>query len=291
MIKKFAFNSQPGTEESKFFCEHGYLYVENFFDFDLEIRPLLKNIFDLIDLLTAKYRIPIDRCSFGKETFDSGLPYLLRHHRTVVGVLYDAVKKLPNYIRLAASSKNDDYCRALLDSKFVGFAPRGYGIRMDHPGEAAYSTQLHQDYVSQLCSQNGVVLWSPLRDVTPDLGPVRFFPGSHRAGIFPILKMADGSRGLLVDHEEEVRARYSAIQPEVRVGDCVIMHTLLLHESGENMSEKTRWSMISRYFDFTDETGVAINWKGGLQEGNFFEKVHPELTRIASTPETKAALT
>lgn len=38
--------------------------------------------------------------------------------------------------------------------------------------------------------------------------------------------------------------------------------------------------MISRYFDFLDPVGISYGWKGGLQEGNSFEKIHPELSEV-----------
>jgi hypothetical protein len=283
-MDKFTFKMEPNKEEREYFREFGALYINDFYDYESEIRPIQKDIFDLIGLLAEQYSIPLPRRSFSRDSFDDGLALMVRDYRPVVAVLYDAVKKLPNYVRLAASPKHDLYCRALLHSKFVGFANRGYGIRMDNPIEDKYSTQLHQDYVSQLCSQNGAVLWSPLRDVTRDLGPVVYYPGSHRSGVFPILKLSHGSRGLVIEDAEKISGRYKAVQPEVRVGDCVVIHALLLHESGRNLSNHTRWSMISRYFDFTDASGRAINWKGGLQDGNSFEQVHPELTRCDLRP-------
>jgi ectoine hydroxylase-related dioxygenase (phytanoyl-CoA dioxygenase family) len=279
MITKYPLRQKPSTDEADFFRKYGYIYVENFYDYQTEIRPILKDIFQLIGMISEQNGISIAPRRFDRENFDQGLPCLIRDHRPVVSTLYDAVKKLPNYVRLAASAKHDVYARSLLGSDFVGFANRGYGIRMDNPGEDQYATQLHQDYVSQLCSQNSVVLWSPLRDVAADMGPVVFYPGSHSAGVFPILKVAGGSQGLVIDGAEKLASQFPRLNPEVFTGDCILMHSLLLHESGRNRSARTRWSMISRYFDFTDATGRSINWKGGLQEGYSFEAVHPELTR------------
>jgi Phytanoyl-CoA dioxygenase (PhyH) len=277
MIKKFPYRSDPGREEARFFAEHGYLYVTQFYDVEREVEPIRKDIFNLINLITDSHGVPLQRPHYSETEFDHGLQYLTQHHRPLVGILYDAVKKLPNYLRLACNAKHDDYCRVLLETSFLGFANRGYGIRMDHPCEDAYSTQLHQDYVSQLSGQNAVVTWSPLRDVTPELGPLIVYPGSHRAGVFPVLKIGEGSRGLVIADEDKVAASYRGFAPEVQVGDCLMLHFLTLHASGKNQSDKTRWSMLSRYFDFNDATGAAINWTGGLQEGNSFEKIHPEL--------------
>jgi hypothetical protein len=281
-VTKFKYRDDPGVEEAGFYREHGYLYVEGFYDRETEVEPVRRDIYELLGLIGESHKIELNRGLYNGDAFDEGLQQLVRDHRPVVGVLYDAVKKLPNYLRLACAEKNDRYCRAILGSSFVGFANRGYGIRMDNPNEDQYSTQLHQDYVSQLSSQNATVLWSPLRDVTPALGPMTIYPGSHKSGVFPIVKKASGSRGLVVKDEDEIAARYPHITPDVAVGDCVFLDFLTLHESGRNKSDKTRWSMLSRYFDFGHPSGRAIDWKGGLQDGTSFEVVHPEWTEIAA---------
>jgi len=277
-VTKFRYRDDPGADEVDFYRAHGYLYVENFYDRATEIEPILKDIHELISLLCESHAIPLQRGPYSAEKFDEGLPFLIQNHRAVVGVLYDAVKKLPNYVRLACAEKNDRYARAILRSSFVGFANRGYGIRMDNPNEDQYSTQLHQDYVSQLCSQNATVLWSPLREVGAALGPMTIYPGSHASGVFPITKTSEGSRGLVIKGEREL-AKRPRISPDVGVGDCIFLDFLTLHESGQNRSNRTRWAMLSRYFDFTDASGRAIGWKGGLQEGTLFENIHPELVQ------------
>lgn len=279
-VTKFKYRDDPGADEAEFYREHGYLYVESFYDISTEVEPIRKDIYDLIGLIGESHKIPISRGVYKADDFDEGLQFLVQNHRSLVGVLYDAVKKLPNYLRLACAEKNDRYSKAILRSSFVGFANRGYGIRMDNPSEDQYSTQLHQDYVSQLSSQNAAVLWSPLRDIYPSLGPMTIYPGSHKSGVFPIVKASAGSRGLVLKNERELAKLYPQISPNVNVGDCIFLDFLTLHESGQNRSNQTRWSMLSRYFDFSHASGRAIDWKGGLQDGTSFEAVHPELTEI-----------
>ena len=68
----------------------------------------------------------------------------------------------------------------------IGIARNGFGIRIDDPQDVKYKTNWHQDYSGQLRSPGGVTLWSPLMDITPELGPVTFARGSHLDGVFPI---------------------------------------------------------------------------------------------------------
>ena len=55
------------------------------------------------------------------------------------------------------------------------------------------------------------------------------------------------------------------------------MDFLVLHASGENVSERARWSMQFRYFNFDEPTGLRHGWKGAYAAGVDFRSVHPEL--------------
>jgi len=258
----------------------GLLHIPSYYDFKTEILPIQKDIYRIISILIKHHKLNISQEPFSPNTFDSGLQELMKSHRPLVSIIYDAVKKIPSYVKLACSEKNEEIARTFLGTDLVGFANRGFGIRMDHPNEDAYLTQWHQDYVSNLCAKNGLVLWSPLREVTMDVGPVEMSPRSHKDGIFRIIRDGAGSYGLKIKDELNIVKQYDSISPEVKVGDLVVMDYLTLHRSSPNHSKYTRWSMISRYFDFLDPVGVSYGWKGGLQEGNSFEKVHPELSEV-----------
>lgn len=267
-------------EQLEQYHQDGVVYLKSFYDLETEILPIQKDIYKIISLLIEQYKLPVTQEPFSPDNFDSGLTDMVKNHRKIVGVLYDAVKKIPSYVRLSSNPKHDIVAKYLIGTDFFGFANRGYGMRMDNPNEDVYLTQWHQDYVSQLCSPSGIVLWSPLRDVTAEVGPVQICPGSHRNGIFPIVRDGAGSYGLKLKNEEELLKKYSIVIPEVKVGDLVVIDYLTLHASSANRSKFTRWAMISRYFDFLDETGRSYGWKGGLQEGNSFENIHPELSEV-----------
>ncbi|MEP7365553.1 MAG: phytanoyl-CoA dioxygenase family protein [Acidobacteriota bacterium] len=264
-------------EQLNFWDENGYLVLKGFYDVTREIVPIQEDVRRVMGLVRGHGGL---RQAHGE--FDEGLAEMARNCRDAAAVVYDAMKRLPTYVQLTASAKHGEIASHLLRSPFIGFAPRGYGIRLDHPGEGKFLTQLHQDYTSQLISPKGVVFWSPLRRVTKELGPVVLYPGSHRLGVQRIEKCGEGSYGLRLPNDDELRQQFTPVAPEPDVGDAVVIDFLLLHESSPNRSDRTRWAMICRYFDFTDPVGISHGWKGGLAEGNSFERIHPELTEWKS---------
>lgn len=265
------------AEDVASYNEHGYLHIAGFYDQARDIDPILGDIRRLIALIAAEHQLGLGTSSGAADDFDLPLVEMVRDHRPKVGILYDAVKKLQSYVRLANDQRHADLAAQLLGTEFVGFANRGYGIRMDHSSEDRFLTQLHQDYVSQMCSPRGVVFWSPLRDVTEDLGPVELFAGSHRTGILPIHKLGSASEDYLIADEQHILDGFAAVRPLPRVTDLLVSDALLVHRSSPNRSGRTRWAMISRYFDFLDPTGRRNGWHGGLQEGRSFSEAHPDL--------------
>ena len=117
----------------------GFVNIPSFYDLKTEILPIQKSIYQLISILIKQHKLSITQEPFSPLTFDSGLYMLLENHRPLVSQIYDAVKKIPSYVKLACSTKNEQVARVLLNTEFIGFASHGYGIRMDNPFEALLS--------------------------------------------------------------------------------------------------------------------------------------------------------
>lgn len=260
-------------EQKKKYEQEGFLVIRDFYDKGKEIVPMQSDIRSLLNLLTPKRVLQTSE-------FDEGLSELLKTDREKVSRLYDAVKKTKGFTDFALSEKHWRTAQELLGSFSVGVAIRGLGIRMDNPFEDEFLTQWHQDYTSQICSPSAVVFWTPLRDTSKELGSVELLIGSHREGILNIVKEKSTSRGLLIRDEDEIVKKYASVTPLLSVGDVLITNFLTVHRSLPNVSSQTRWSAMARFFDFLEPIGISHGWQGGLQEGNSFEKIHPELTDI-----------
>ena len=264
-------------KDKEFFQNYGFLYVKDFYP-NYTFQRLLVEIKQLIKLFCEKEKLSIIS-NLADIEFDKYLSELINKDRAIAGHLYEVVKKLPSHIALASHERHIIACQYLKDIKFPGFASRGWGLRMDHPKEDNFLTQLHQDFVSQLCSPEGLVFWTPLRDVDSNLGPVKIYPKSHLNGIFPVEVTGKGSYDLNIKNLEKIRENFTYITPEVMKGDTVIMDYLTLHESSPNKSSLTRWSLITRFFEFQNQIATDIGWRGGVQEGNSFDKLLPQYSK------------
>ncbi len=262
---------------------NGVLILRSFYDLTTEIEPIQDAIHRIIAILIKKYQLPIQQLPFSRESFDSGYQELIAYDRQIGGEVYDAIKQIPGFIRLVASANHDAIFSQLRQTDLPGVAAAGYGIRIDNPLEEKYRAPWHQDYPAQFRSLDGLVFWSSLVPVTKSLGPVEFCMGSHKNGLVPVYTNApknpdkSGAYALTIKNEETLIASYEHLAPLTQPGDLIIIDFLTLHRSGLNISERSRWSMQMRYFNFTEPTGIKIAWKGSFASGVKVEEVHPEL--------------
>jgi hypothetical protein len=276
-------NNQLTEEQLEEFKREGYLKLENFYDLKNEIEPIQFGIWKIISLLLKKYKIPFSDRIFSPETFDYGYRELIASNRKYGGEVYDAVKQIPAFMRLFSLQKNELLFSQIRNTDMSGIAALGYGIRIDNPNEEKYRSLWHYEYRDQLRSVDGVVFWSPLVPITDELGPVQISPKSHQSGLRrsylrdPENPDKTGAYAMRIENETELLKQYGIVAPLSKPGDLVLMDFLTLHSSGKNISNRSRWSMQFRYFNFSDPTGIKINWTGCVANGIKLKDVHPEL--------------
>lgn len=265
------------------FRRDGLLILRNFYDLERDIQPIQQAVYEIIGLIIAKYHLAIDRPAFNPETFDAGFQQILAANRAYGSEIYDAVKQITAFIRLVAFPEHEQIFRELRADSLPGIAAGGYGVRIDNPNEDRFRANWHQEYPAQLRSLDGLVYWSPLVRVTEDMGPVEFCPGSQVEGPISVFTRdknnpeKTGAYSLTLKDEQILLKKYPHVSPLTVPGDLVIVDFLVLHASGHNRSNRSRWSMQLRYFNFQEPTGLSHGWKGSYAAGIDFRQVHPEL--------------
>lgn len=278
-----SWNGSLSSSQVASFERDGLLVLPGFYDVAADIVPILHGIHRVVGLVMKRHGIADARAPFAPERFDDGYQALLARDRAWGGEVYDAVKQIPAFIRLLGHPHHEDLFRILRAGAIPGIAAGGYGIRIDNPNEDRFRAAWHQEYPSQLRSLDGLVFWSPLVRITEALGPVQFCPGSHAGGPLPVLTRSDdllaapGAYALRLKDEAHILEHYERIAPLTSLGDLVVVDFLTVHASGFNTSERSRWSLQFRYFNFDDPTGLGYGWKGSFAAGVDFRTIHPEL--------------
>lgn len=84
-------------------------------------------------------------------------------------------------------------------------------------------------------------------------GCLMVMPGTHKYG-----RIRHGTVGEQVGADmarvEMLQARHETVYVELAAGDAVIFHANLLHSSNPNLSERSRWGLISSFFRADNES-------------------------------------
>ncbi len=258
--------------------EKGFCKIPKFFSYEEEVKPIKLAINQITSLLAEKY---LGRRSHhsGDEAFVGDYLELIALKRSIGGVVYDAVKQIPEFANLVSSKKCVNLFKALRNTEIAGVCRGGDGIRIDNPNEDKFKAPWHQEYPVQYGSLYGFVFWSPLVEIDVDIGPVHILSGSHKEGLLKVHYPDPKNRtpyGLHFVDEKEIIEKYECVKGICSPGDLLIMDFLTVHKSGTNTSKSSRWSMQFRYFDFMDKEGRRIDWANNVSQGNSIEKLYPE---------------
>ena len=125
------------------------------------------------------------------------------------------------------------------------------------------------------------MFWSPLVEIQQNMGPVEVCVGSHRDGLCVYRtggKYANKSGAYRIGLADEaaVVGRYATAAPLTGPGDLLILDYLTLHQSGFNLSARSRWSMQFRHFNFREPTGRKLGWRASVTAGTEIESLFPQ---------------
>ncbi|WP_218814800.1 phytanoyl-CoA dioxygenase family protein [Rickettsiella endosymbiont of Dermanyssus gallinae] len=268
-------------KQALFYQNNGYLILKNFYTLD-ELMPIYVGIKKLIDLVRERNNLPsIDvKDAISEDNFDDGFLELAYGNRKEASLIYDIIKYIPEFIRLSSSLKNKQLYESLLDACLAGYAGSGNGIRIDLPQEDKFLYSWHQDFPYQLRSLDGIVFWSPLRTLTNENGPLQIAACSHKQGAQKLYYAGNNENkgyNLRIKNVDALISNYDIIKPLLKPGDLLVFDFCAIHKSGFNFSQKSRWSMQFRYFNFLNKFGRETKWLGGFAVGRSIEDVIPHL--------------
>jgi len=139
----------------------------------------------------------------------------------------------------------------------------------------------HQDYSywTRTKPVAHLTCWCGLDDATKENGCLQYIAGSQQWGLLPKPVLAGDIKGINEFLNEDQQKQFEQPQfAEVKAGEAIFHHSLTLHGSGENKSDKPRRAFVINVFadgviSDSDEPlleGVPVVPKGNKMEGQFF---------------------
>lgn len=115
-------------------------------------------------------------------------------------------------------------------------------------------------------------IWIALDEVTPDMGSMRFYSGSHRLG--PLGRVWPEGKKLLDVYPDIPKELTLSPELYLMPGDATMHHSLCIHGAPANSTDRPRWAYILQLFPadavFT-ETVLPFVARLGLQTDKPFD--------------------
>jgi phytanoyl-CoA hydroxylase len=261
------------------FNENGFIIIDDFFNledlsnFENSLQHLIIN--NLKKSSKIYPEISVDK--FRNSIFDEGLITLEKLDHQYVADIYDTICQVPEFLRLITKKETSKYINQLLNRNLKDplytFTCR---CRIDPPNDDRRKTKWHQEVFYSIPKSNFLQTWAPLvNDVNRHNGTIQVCVGSHKEGIanqsYDVVE--GGANPFVID--ENIVQKYDIIDIEMKKGQFMIFNSRLFHRSGNNYSDKVRYSLVGMYHDVDNPNfePPILSFKYNKSPKQFFDDV------------------
>jgi hypothetical protein len=244
-------------EQYDYFWENGYLVLKKFYS-KKELDDFSKELAILIHTNCKKLNInppPLNDDSI----YDKGIDLLEKLDHEYVASLYDTIFQIPAFFRLCGKKETQQVINNLLDKNLnaplYGFTNR---CRIDPPRDERRTCGWHQEIFYTIPKSHFIQTWAPLvRDTTLNNGTIEICVGSHKEGIAKQLwaEKAGYAKQIIVD--PDIVSKYKQIKLEMKLGELLLFTGKTFHQSGKNLSNQVRYSLVGLYHDVSSPDFIA----------------------------------
>ena len=231
----------------KTFKKKGYLLDKNLVDKRKII--LIKN--------SIKYLLKKYLKKFPSKDIDEQLIYLRKKDKTKFGYLFDSLQTLSINYEILSNFKILKKISNLLNVDISSITLTDVALRLDPPHDERNSLGWHQDssYFRQNNNgKNGIVLWTPVVQISEKMGRLEFLKDSHNIGPLNIRKKVHKKKNKSSKRDidpKKLKKYKTILKYDLNLGDTLLMNMDMVHRSGKNTSNKFRISLIGRYHNMT----------------------------------------
>lgn len=183
---------------------------------------------------------------------------LIRRDRDAERVLYDQVRRHSELEELGGHPDITTSVRSALGNDVVLLEK--IPLRIDCPLVMREIAVWHQDFFYVKGSEATVTVWAPLLDTSFKEGCLLVMPGSHKFGALEhdqnILEKKYYPSGIFNNPVRYV---------EMKAGDILLFHSLLLHSSGNNIGDSIRFSVQWRYTQISEPSHESMGKRIEIQ--------------------------
>tara|TARA_B100000686_G_scaffold331260_1_gene394550 strand:+ start:5555 stop:6424 length:870 start_codon:yes stop_codon:yes gene_type:complete len=267
------------------FNKNGYIKLNNVVSINQLslIKSTIKNI-------ASKY-IVLDKLendnNLNDVYFNNQLIDLRKKNREKFSSFYDTLQSSVALKKIISSSRILDCVESLLKLNKEDLAASGETIRLDPPSDDRNSYDWHQErsyYPNNRNGKNGIFCWAPLHDVSKKMGALVVCPKSHKERFVVNKKQQRIGKGSIdIKVPDNLIKKYQDKKIPIKAGSIIFSHLHLFHKSGNNLSNKFRFSFVARYHNAASKDylpGMKINTKWNNYDIEKFKLLGDDLSDL-----------
>ena len=264
-LKKFIFDEDKlvvlNNIDRIFFQENGFIIRKKFIP-----KPLIENVINTFikfckKLGGEKFNVHDSVNDFYSEEFNKKLIELREEKPKVYGAIYDTMQTTVSMQKIALHKNILQDVSKLLSTQVTNLMCFNYLFRMDPPHCNRNKLDWHQDFITydQVDMSDGLTAWIPLIDIPLKLGPLRALKKSHLYGRVEDYEINENSSiNNLVSHKHKIKNsvidKYTSVSLPVNSGDIIYISMNLIHASGDNISNRIRFSGQGRFYNILSDS-------------------------------------
>lgn len=253
-------------ELSQVYNTNGFAIAKNIVS-ESRRNALLENIFKLFCKYSGntKADFPGIKEPWNDESFHNKMLVLRKKNPEAFGAIYDSLKTSITLTQLITDDKIVEIVATFLKTTPSDISISEPMTRLDPPNDNRNKLDWHQERHFFPQNRNGMhslVCWVPLSDVTPELGQLEVCPKSHESGLLKLSRQEkkDLSYTTQIPIPKEEVSKYETILVPINAGDALFFNMLLFHKSGDNISNKLRFTVQGRFHTSTADDFIPFDY-------------------------------
>jgi len=244
------------------FNQNGYIIVDDFFN-KQEISDFQTTLGKLIRSRLKK----INKGDVIDNLFHDGLIELENYNHSFVADLYDTLSQTTDFKRLTTKKELSTLINKLmgrdLDDPLYTYTCR---CRIDPPKDNRRTYGWHQEVFYSIPNSRYLQTWAPLVDnASKENGTIEVCIGSHKQGIAPQSWNEVSGRAVQIIVDEDIADSFKQKIIEMKVGSLLVFDYRLFHRSGDNLSNRVRYSLVGMFHDATNPDFYSANINFGYK--------------------------
>ena len=243
----------------KNYNNNGYIILKNFFP-----KKLLEEIQDTIFKVSLKFFDETNKKNMNNiydKKFHQALFDLRKKKQKEFGALFDTINNSAIISKIVGQEKLLKLVSQLNDLPTSLLSYNGAKIRLDCPDDNRNNLSWHQDrsyYYQNEDGNKGLVCWIPLNNVLKKMGSLVLCEKSHKIGFLNSKLLTKKNHSPIYYVPKKYSKKYRNKYCSLKERDLLIFKKHLIHRSGFNSSNLTRFSLQIRFHDLSEKNYLCF---------------------------------